>query len=92
MRILQTNGFKTTVKKLHANQKDCLDDTILVILSDPLIGTEKIGDLSNVRIYKFRMIEQLTLLSLYPQSRRFIYNTFSSWLSREFLSRPQNSA
>ena len=63
MRILQTNGFKKTVKKLHANQKDCLDDTILVILSDPLIGTEKIGDLSNVRIYKFRMIEQLTLLA-----------------------------
>jgi mRNA-degrading endonuclease YafQ of YafQ-DinJ toxin-antitoxin module len=63
MRILQTNGFKKTVKKLYANQIDCLDNAIIAISTNPLIGVQKVGDLSGVRIYKFHMIEQLVLLA-----------------------------
>jgi mRNA-degrading endonuclease YafQ of YafQ-DinJ toxin-antitoxin module len=63
MRILQSTIFKKVAKKLHVNQKACLDDAVRVLLSDPLIGIEKIGDLTNVRVYKFRMIDQLTLLA-----------------------------
>lgn len=63
MRILQTATFKKAVKKLHANQKACLDDAVRILLADPLLGIEKIGDLANIRVYKFRMLDQLTLLA-----------------------------
>jgi hypothetical protein len=63
MRILQSSVFSKTVKKLHANQKVCLDEAVRDILSDPLIGVLKVGDLASVRVYKFRMLNQLTLLA-----------------------------
>jgi mRNA-degrading endonuclease YafQ of YafQ-DinJ toxin-antitoxin module len=63
MQILQSSTFKKAVKKLHTNQKTALDNAVRIILSNPLIGSEKVGDLASVRIYKFRMIEQLTLLA-----------------------------
>ena len=61
-RILQTPSFKKTVKKLHGNQKDDLDKTIKLIVNDPLLGEQKKGDLSFMRVYKFKMVKQLTLL------------------------------
>jgi mRNA-degrading endonuclease YafQ of YafQ-DinJ toxin-antitoxin module len=63
MQILQTNLFKKLIKKLHANQKVCLDDAVRCIVSDPLIGVEKVGDLAGVRVYKFHIIDQLSLLA-----------------------------
>lgn len=63
MQIFQTTVFKKAVKKLHANQKTCLDNAVKALVSNPLLGEEKIGDLSNIRVYKFRMIDQLTLLA-----------------------------
>ncbi|WP_425363355.1 type II toxin-antitoxin system RelE/ParE family toxin [Candidatus Tisiphia endosymbiont of Hybos culiciformis] len=73
MHILQTNTFKKVAKKLHPNQKDCLDNAIRIILSDPLVGIEKVGDLSNIRVYKFRMIEQHTILAyMYNQREQSI--------------------
>ena len=32
-------------------------------MADPQIGQTKIGDLNGVRIYKFKMVRQLTLLA-----------------------------
>ena len=61
MKILQTNLFKKSLKTLHANQKKTLDDVIRSIIENPLIGAQK--DLANVYVYKFRMIDQLTLLA-----------------------------
>lgn len=63
MQILQTAIFKKAVKKLHANQKSCLDQAIKALLSDPLLGAQKIGDLSDIRVYKFHMINCLALLA-----------------------------
>jgi len=63
MQVLQTTIFKKAVKKLHANQKICLDKAVKALLSNPLLGTEKVGDLSGVRVYKFHMIDRLTLLA-----------------------------
>lgn len=63
MQILQSATFKKSTKKLHINQKNCLDDAVRAILSDPLIGELKIGDLAGVRVYKFHMVNQLTLLA-----------------------------
>jgi mRNA-degrading endonuclease YafQ of YafQ-DinJ toxin-antitoxin module len=63
VRILQTTTFKKAVKKLHVNQKTCLDNAIHVLLSDPLTGVGKIGDLTSIRVYKFRMVDQTVLLA-----------------------------
>jgi mRNA-degrading endonuclease YafQ of YafQ-DinJ toxin-antitoxin module len=63
MQILQTTVFKKAVKKLHTNQKICLDNAVRAILSNPLVGSEKAGDLSGVRVFKFHMVDCLMLLA-----------------------------
>lgn len=60
--VLQTASFKKTVKKLHANQKADLDGAIKALMKDPLLGEAKKGDLSFLRVHKFKMVKQLTLL------------------------------
>jgi len=62
MKILQTNRFQKTVKKLYANQKTDLDNAIKQLINNPEIGELKKGDLTGVRVYKFKMQNQLTLL------------------------------
>lgn len=63
MRIVQTARFGKAVKKLHRNQKRALDDAITEIAANPVIGELKKGDLSGVRVYKFKMMQQLTLIA-----------------------------
>lgn len=60
--VLQTPTFKKAVKKLHQNQKKDLDTAVKELLEDPLLGEQKKGDLSFLRVYKFKMNKQLTLL------------------------------
>ena len=60
--VLQTPTFKKAVKKLHANQKKDLDSAVKALMEDPLLGEQKRGDLSFLRVYKFKMVKQLTLL------------------------------
>ncbi|OOV87685.1 type II toxin-antitoxin system RelE/ParE family toxin [Oceanospirillum linum] len=60
--VLQTASFKRTVKKLHANQKQDLNRAIKELMEDPLLGEQKKGDLHFLRVYKFKMLKQLTLL------------------------------
>lgn len=62
MQILQTPTFRKAVKKLHANQKDDLDNAIRELIKDPFLGEQKKGDLAFLRVYKFKMAKQLTLL------------------------------
>lgn len=62
MKILQTNRFQKAIKKLHPNQKSDLDNAIKQLLINPEIGELKKGDLTGVRVYKFKMQNQLTLL------------------------------
>ena len=63
MQILQTSSFKKTVKKLHNNQKADLDKAIRNIINNPLIGVQKSGDLSEVRVHKFKMVGEQILLA-----------------------------
>ena len=60
--ILQTPTFKKSVKRLHKNQKTDLDNAIRELLKDPYIGEQKKGDLLFLRVHKFKMVKQLTLL------------------------------
>jgi len=63
MHVLQTPAFKKQIKKLHKNQKKDLDQAIKKIIENPSIGDMKKGDLSGIQVYKFKMINQLTLLA-----------------------------
>jgi len=60
--VLQTPTFKKAVKKLKANQKKDLDDAVMELIESPLIGEQKKGDLAFLRVHKFKMNKQLTLL------------------------------
>lgn len=63
MNIVQTKRFANTVKKLHRNQKSALDDAIRYLAANPESGMLKKGDLAGIRVYKFTMANQLTLLA-----------------------------
>lgn len=60
--VLQTSNFKRAVKKLHQNQKEDLDKAVKALMEEPLLGEQKKGDLSFLRVFKFQMVKQLTLL------------------------------
>lgn len=60
--VLQTPTFKKAVKKLKPNQKKNLDSAIKTLMETPTLGEIKKGDLSFLRVHKFKMNKQLTLL------------------------------
>lgn len=60
--VLQTPTFKKSVKKLKANQKKELDNAVKALMDKPTLGEQKRGDLGYLRVYKFKMNKQLTLL------------------------------
>ena len=60
--VVQTPTFKRAVKKLKPNQKSDLDNAIKQLMLDPFLGEKKQSDLSYLRVYKFKMVKQLTLI------------------------------
>ena len=69
MQIIQFSAFKRVVKKLHPNAKHDLDKAVKELTQNPLTGDLKKGDLNGVRVYKFKMVQQLTLLAyMYDES------------------------
>ncbi|TVQ33584.1 MAG: type II toxin-antitoxin system RelE/ParE family toxin [Wenzhouxiangella sp.] len=60
--VLQTPTFKKAVKKLKPNQKKDLDLAVKELMANPNIGEQKRGDLAFLRVHKFKMNRQLTLL------------------------------
>jgi mRNA-degrading endonuclease YafQ of YafQ-DinJ toxin-antitoxin module len=62
-KFLQTPGFTRAVKRLHKNQKSALDQAVRDIAADPARGEAKAGDLAGVRVYKFRLDDNLALLA-----------------------------
>jgi|TARA_B110000008_G_C16861004_1_gene520743 hypothetical protein len=61
-RVVQTPSFKKAVKKLKPNQKQDLDIAVKALMRDPKLGEQKKGDLAFLRVHKFKMSKQLTLL------------------------------
>ncbi|PLX60241.1 MAG: addiction module toxin RelE [Sedimenticola selenatireducens] len=61
-RVLQTPTFRKAVKKLKPNQKKELDAAVKELMAKPSLGEQKKGDLAFLRVYKFKMNKQLTLL------------------------------
>ena len=69
MKIVQTNQFKKEIKKLHPNQKKDVDEAVRAIMKNPDLGQPKVGDLAGIMVYKFKMINQLTLLAYTYQNQ-----------------------
>lgn len=63
MQINKTNIFARSAKRLHKNQAIILETYIEKICANPTIGEDKKGDCLGVKVYKFRMLDQLTLLA-----------------------------
>ena len=62
MEIIQTNRFKKAYKKLHQNQLADVNKAIETVIGNPDTGELKKGNLSWLRVYKFKVLGQLTLL------------------------------
>lgn len=63
MRLLVTPTFERAVKKLHPQQKSKLDEAVRTIANNPECGEAKVGDLQGIRVYKFRLSNQLCMLA-----------------------------
>jgi mRNA interferase RelE/StbE len=63
MKIYQSRSFEKKVKKFNEKEKYELDNEIKQIIQNPLIGTEKRGDLKGVFVHKFNLQNQPYLLS-----------------------------
>ena len=63
MKVIPTGYFNRTVKRLYPNEKAVLDKAIQDIMADPEIGDLKTGDLAGIRIYKFKVNQNLQLLA-----------------------------
>ncbi len=63
MKILQSRQFERKVKKFTKQEKKSLDKQILKIADNPVIGSEKKGDLRGVYVHKFKIKHTQYLLS-----------------------------
>ncbi|GHU72052.1 hypothetical protein FACS189450_09140 [Spirochaetia bacterium] len=75
MEILQTKRFKKAYKKLYQNQLgsdlwSAINAALQVIIDNPEIGEQKKGDLSWLRVHKFKMVNQLTLIGYSIETER----------------------
>lgn len=62
MIIEQKNSFRRTYKKMHGNERAFVNTAIDEIIKNPELGEKKVGDLSWLYVYKFKIFNQLTLL------------------------------
>ena len=72
--VYETNRFAKSLKKMPKQQLSLVEDEIEKIISDPEIGERKKGDLSYLRVHKFKLSGQLVLLgySWYDQQLKLI--------------------
>ncbi len=63
MKIYQSRSFEKKVKKFNKKEKTALDNEIKKIVREPLVGAEKKGDLRGIFVHKFKIQNQLYLLS-----------------------------
>ncbi|WP_353136714.1 type II toxin-antitoxin system RelE/ParE family toxin [Limnohabitans sp.] len=63
MKVLTTPRFNRTVKKLHLQEKHLLDEAVRFIISKPEAGELKKGDLTGVRVHKYKFNTKQMLLA-----------------------------
>lgn len=60
--VYETRRFTKALEKLPDAYLVIVEDEIEKIITNPLIGEQKKGDLSYLRVHKFQLNNQLTLL------------------------------
>jgi mRNA-degrading endonuclease RelE of RelBE toxin-antitoxin system len=70
MKIQQTAIFSRSVKKLHKNEKSGLDRAVRKLIKEPECGQLKKGDLTGVRVYKYKVKTQQYLLAYTVDSKQ----------------------
>ena len=60
--VFQSNLFEKQLKKLSTSELAQVEDEIDIIIGNPEIGERKKGDLTYLRVHKFKMNNQLVLL------------------------------
>ncbi|MFM4919962.1 type II toxin-antitoxin system RelE/ParE family toxin [Aeromonas dhakensis] len=60
--IFESNLFTKQLKKLSETDQKVVEDEIERIIDDPDLGEQKKGDLSYLRVHKFKLKGQLVLL------------------------------
>ncbi|MFN5854966.1 MAG: type II toxin-antitoxin system RelE/ParE family toxin [Pseudanabaenaceae cyanobacterium] len=63
IQVFQTPLFSKIKKKLKKNQIKDLDNAVREIIKNPELGEQKKGDLADVWVYKFRMVDRENLLA-----------------------------
>lgn len=63
IQVFQTPLFSKIKKKLKKNQIKDLDNAVREIIKNPQLGEQKKGDLADVWVYKFRMVDRENLLA-----------------------------
>ena len=63
MRVIQTNSFRKSVKRLSKVHKKELDNAVRIIIKNPEFCASKAGDLAGIRVYKFKINKQILLLA-----------------------------
>ena len=76
--IIQSALFLKKKKRLHKSEIKAPDDAVRKIIEVPEIGQLKTGDLSGVRLYKFRSLKKLTLLAYEISGDTLFLYTFGS--------------
>lgn len=72
--VFETPTFKRVFKKLPEKEKCLVEDEIDKIIDDPFIGSQKKGDLSYLRIHKFKLSKQKVLLGYcYKEDKLHLY-------------------
>ncbi|MCG2750814.1 MAG: type II toxin-antitoxin system RelE/ParE family toxin [Desulfobacteraceae bacterium] len=61
--IIQSPIFAKQKKKLHKKQIQDLDKAVKSVFNDPAIGEMKVGDLSDVQVFKYKSGNQQILLA-----------------------------
>ena len=62
-KVFLSPTFSRKLKKLTKQEKVSLDEAVRFLIENPESGQQKKGDLLGVRVYKFKINKQLTLLS-----------------------------
>jgi mRNA-degrading endonuclease RelE of RelBE toxin-antitoxin system len=76
--IIQSPTFAKHKKKLKSNQIKRLDEAIKTILSNPEIGDLKKGALQGVRVYKYKIGNNLILLAYEIEGSTLYLYSFGS--------------
>jgi mRNA-degrading endonuclease YafQ of YafQ-DinJ toxin-antitoxin module len=82
MKILQSGYFSRAIKRLHHQEKKLLDNAVKALIENPEAGDLKIGDLSGVRVYKFKVNLNIMLLA-YKYSNDTVTLTLLAYGSHE---------